>query len=50
MRRQVVRQAAAEPVNQRLMTVPGIGPLTATAYVATIDDPWQPSMIRTASG
>ncbi len=39
MRRQVVRQAAAEPVSQRLMTVPGIGPLTATAYVATIDDP-----------
>ena len=39
MRRQVARQAAAEPVSQRLMTVPGIGPLTATAYVATIDDP-----------
>ncbi len=39
MRRQVVRQAAAEPVSRCLMTVPGVGPLTATAYVATIDDP-----------
>jgi transposase len=39
MRKQVVRRAAAEPVHQRLMSVPGIGPLTAAAYVATIDDP-----------
>lgn len=39
MRKQVVRRAAAEPVHQRLMSVPGVGPLTATAYVATIDDP-----------
>ena len=39
MRKQVVRRAAAEPVHQRLMSVPGVGPLTATAFVATIDDP-----------
>jgi transposase len=39
MRKQVVRQAKADPVHQRLMTVPGVGPLTATAFVATIDDP-----------
>jgi transposase len=38
MRKQLVRQAASGPAHQ-LMTVPGIGPLTATAYVATIDDP-----------
>jgi transposase len=39
MRRMVLRRAAQEPVSRRLMTVPGVGPLTATAYVATIDDP-----------
>jgi transposase len=40
MRRRMIRQAAAEDsVARRLMTVPGVGPITATAYVATIDDP-----------
>ena len=40
MRRRMIRQAAAEgSVARRLMTVPGVGPITATAYVATIDDP-----------
>ena len=40
MRRRMVRQAAVEgSVARRLMTVPGVGPITATAYVATIDDP-----------
>jgi transposase len=40
MRRRMVRQAATEgSVARRLMTVPGVGPITATAYVATIDDP-----------
>lgn len=28
-----------DPVCQRLMTVPGVGPLVALTYVATIDDP-----------
>lgn len=31
--------AKAEPVCQRLMTVPGVGPVTALAFRATIDDP-----------
>jgi transposase len=40
MRRRMIRQAAIEGhVAKRLMTVPGVGPITATAYVATIDDP-----------
>lgn len=39
MRRQVLRHAATEPIHRRLMSVPGVGPLTAAAYVATIDDP-----------
>jgi transposase len=29
--------AAADPVVQRLRTVPGVGPVTATAFVATLD-------------
>jgi len=39
MRRRMAREAADDTVTRRLMTVPGVGPLTATAYVATIDDP-----------
>jgi transposase len=40
MRQRMIRQARAEgSVARRLMTVPGVGPITATAYVATIDDP-----------
>jgi transposase len=31
--------AAAEPVCRRLMTVPGIGPVTALAFRAAVDDP-----------
>lgn len=31
--------AAAHPVCRRLMTVPGIGPVTAVRYVAAIDEP-----------
>lgn len=31
-------QAAADPVVRRLMTVPGIGPITALTYRATVDD------------
>ena len=33
------RQAAADPVCRRLMTVPGVGPLTALAFKATVDAP-----------
>jgi len=39
MRRRMVREAAEGTVARRLMTVPGVGPLTASAFVATIDDP-----------
>jgi transposase len=31
--------AKADPVSNRLMTIPGIGPITASALAATIDDP-----------
>ena len=39
MRRRMVELAVEGSVARRLMTVPGVGPLTASAYVATIDDP-----------
>ena len=50
VRRQVVVQIAAldrdirrlvrsEPVLKRFMTVPGVGPVTALAFLSTIDDP-----------
>lgn len=32
-------QARQDPACQRLMTVPGVGVITATAFIATIDDP-----------
>jgi len=32
-------QAKADPVSNRLMTIPGIGPITASALAATVDDP-----------
>jgi transposase len=35
----VKRQAQQDAVCQRLMPVPGVGPLVASTYVATIDDP-----------
>jgi transposase len=37
--RKVVRMARAEPQVRRFMGVPGIGPITALCYLATIDDP-----------
>jgi transposase len=36
---QVRALAKADPTVRRLMTVPGVGPVTALAYVSTIDDP-----------
>jgi transposase len=30
--------AAADPVTRRLATVPGVGPVTAVAFRATLDD------------
>ncbi len=35
----VVREAKASPASRLLMTVGGVGPITAVAYAATIDDP-----------
>lgn len=37
--RQLKRHAAADPVCRRLMTVPGVGPITALAYRAAVDAP-----------
>jgi transposase len=37
--RELLRYAKASDVCCRLMTIPGIGPLTAIAFVTTIDDP-----------
>jgi len=35
----LLSQARQDPACQRLMTVPGVGAITATAFIATIDDP-----------
>lgn len=43
---QVATTAATDPVCRRLRTAPGIGPITAVAFVAAIDDPRR---FRTAS-
>ena len=37
--RKVMRLARNEPQVRRFMTVPGVGPITALCYLATIDDP-----------
>jgi transposase len=37
--RRALDEVKAEPTSRRLMTVPGIGPLTALAFRATIDQP-----------
>lgn len=37
--RKVLALARREPDVRRLMTAPGVGPITALCYVATIDDP-----------
>lgn len=34
----VAQRAAADPVARRLTTTPGVGPVTAVAFVATLDD------------
>ena len=35
----LLAQARQDPACQRLMTAPGVGAITATAFIATIDDP-----------
>jgi transposase len=37
--RQLARAAKSDPKIKRLATVPGVGPVVAAAFVATIDDP-----------
>jgi transposase len=39
MYRKLQRQTREDEVTKRLQTIPGVGPATAAAYVATIDDP-----------
>ena len=39
MEKQLTRRMKQDQVARRLMSVPGIGPLTASAYIATIDRP-----------
>lgn len=35
----IAAQAKTDPVSSRLMTIPGIGPVTASALAASVDDP-----------
>jgi transposase len=37
--RQLAAQAAADPVARRLMTAPGVGPVTALVFKSSIEDP-----------
>ncbi|MFN9712068.1 MAG: IS110 family transposase [Alphaproteobacteria bacterium] len=37
--KQLAAQAAADPVTQRLMTAPGVGPITALVFKSSIEDP-----------
>jgi len=39
MKKHLEEQISQDPVGQRLLSVPGVGPLTAIAYKATIDQP-----------
>jgi transposase len=39
LKREIAARAAKDETMQRLMSVPGVGPLTAYAYAATVDDP-----------
>lgn len=39
MKRQLAAASVEDPLRSRLMKVSGVGPVTVTAYVATIDDP-----------
>lgn len=47
----VAAQARADPVSNRLMSIPGIGPVTASALAATVGDPsklFRPARVRRA--
>ncbi|WP_352825759.1 transposase [Mesorhizobium sp. M0134] len=47
LHRLVLRAVRMDPICRRLMTMPGIGPVTALTYRATIDDPKRFPPIRT---
>jgi transposase len=48
--RRALDEVRVEPTCRRLMTVPGIGPLTALAFRATIDRPGHFSKVRDVGG
>src|SRR5205823_3877768 len=48
--KRVAACAAADPAVRRLCTVPGVGPVTAVAYVATIDHPHRFPHARQVAG
>jgi transposase len=50
LERQLVRRARRHEVCHRLMTVPVVGPLTALAFVTTVDDPTRGSGFSPRSG
>lgn len=39
MQKQIANQMSLDEVGRRLMSVPGVGPLTASVFIATIDQP-----------
>jgi transposase len=46
----VVAELASEsPICQRLMTIPGVGPITALTFVAAVDDPYRFKSSRTVA-
>lgn len=45
--RQLAVQAAADPVASRLMTAPGVGPITALVFKTSIEDPGRSPAART---
>jgi transposase len=47
--RRVTRRARNDEVCQRLMTVPGVGPITALTYKAAVDDPRRFKRSRTVA-
>lgn len=46
---QLQRMASADPVCRRLMTVPGVGPVTAVTFRAGVDDPSRFASSRTVA-
>lgn len=49
MDRQIKRMADDDPVCERLMTIPGVGPITALTFRAAVDDPRRFKSSRTVA-